>query len=615
MNTILLSLAMALSVSLKVHEYWYTAEWRDLNVDGLQERPVITFNGSFPLPTIEVDKGDSVNLYLTNGLEFVNTSLHFHGILQQGSNSQDGPEMVVQCPIPPGETLLYNFTVNQLGTYWYHSHSGMQYGDGLRGAFIVHDVESESRYLFDHELVWTLTDWYHDPSWVLAENYKSRFNPTGAEPVPQNILFQDTKDVQVNIETDTTYLIHIVNTGMFVSQYLHIEEHQFTVVELDGVYIEPNTTDVLYVAVGQRMSVLVTTKSNTERNFPILQAMDDDMLDFIPSGLKLFSVNWLVYDSSEPLPPVDNIDKQYLISNSFEEFYARPVGEIEAFENSDVTIELNLDLDNLGDGVSYMLFNGKTYMAPKVPTLYTALSSGELLNNVEIYGSNTNSYLVQDGEIVDIVINNYDLGKHPFHLHGHNFQIIYKSPELEEPQPFNYSGIEIPKYPSMRDTVIVELNGNLVIRFKADNPGVWFFHCHVDYHVAMQGLLITLIESPSLLQQNLQLTVDQQRICNASNVPYLGNALGNSDFLNLKGEPLQPKPLPPGFTFKGYVALIISTILGIYGLWTIKEYGLTELSRSEEATVIQHLKQILQAHNWDQDCELNSVDETTGLQQ
>lgn len=65
-------------------------------------------------------------------------------------------------------------------------------------------------------------------------------------------------------------------------------------------------------------------------------------------------------------------------------------------------------------------FNDVTYTAPVVPTLYTALTTGENASDVRIYGDYTNSFVLEKDQIVEIVLNNHDTGKHPFHLHGHN---------------------------------------------------------------------------------------------------------------------------------------------------------------------------------------------------
>lgn len=71
-----------------------------------------------------------------------------------------------------------------------------------------------------------------------------------------------------------------------------------------------------------------------------------------------------------------------------------------------------------------------------------------------------------------------DSGKHPFHLHGHNFQTLVRT--ADEAGVFdasNTSQTVYPEIPMRRDTLVLHPNGNLVIRFKANNPGVWLFHC------------------------------------------------------------------------------------------------------------------------------------------
>jgi Multicopper oxidase len=75
---------------------------------------------------------------------------HWHGIDQHTTNWADGPAFVTQCPIIPGHSFLYDFSVpDQAGTFWYHSHIGTQYCDGLRGAFVVYDPQDPFRNLYD----------------------------------------------------------------------------------------------------------------------------------------------------------------------------------------------------------------------------------------------------------------------------------------------------------------------------------------------------------------------------------------------------------------------------------------------------------------------------------
>jgi iron transport multicopper oxidase len=78
----------------------------------------------------------------------------------------------------------------------------------------------------------------------------------------------------------------------------------------------------------------------------------------------------------------------------------------------------------------------------------------------------------------------------------------------------------------MRDTIAVMPNSYVVLRFKANNPGVWLFHCHIEWHVEM-GLTATVIEAPDRLR-GMTFPDDHIAACNASGTPYQGNAAGNT---------------------------------------------------------------------------------------
>lgn len=78
-------------------------------------------------------------------------------------------------------------------------------------------------------------------------------------------------------------------------------------------------------------------------------------------------------------------------------------------------------------------------------------------------------------------------------MHGHNFQVIARSEDDAGDWVLAEHSNMFPKIPMRRDTVLVNPNGYLVIRFRSDNPGVWQFHCHIEWHME-QGLLLTLVE-------------------------------------------------------------------------------------------------------------------------
>jgi iron transport multicopper oxidase len=91
-----------LAVSAKTVTYNWDVDWVSVSPDGFL-RPAVGINGQWPCPSIRADVGDRVVVKVHNCLVNETTAIHFHGIFQQGSNQMDGPAMITQCPIPPGE--------------------------------------------------------------------------------------------------------------------------------------------------------------------------------------------------------------------------------------------------------------------------------------------------------------------------------------------------------------------------------------------------------------------------------------------------------------------------------------------------------------------------------
>ncbi|KAK4042729.1 multicopper like protein [Parachaetomium inaequale] len=551
--------------------YDFNITWVTANPDGMADRPTIGINGQWPIPTIRVNVGDRLIVNVLNSLGNESTSLHFHGLFMRGATHMDGPVSVTQCPILPGERFTYNLTVDQPGTYWYHSHSHGQYPDGLRGPLIVHDPKSPFKDMYDEEIVMTVSDWYHDLMHGLLSRFMSKANPTGAEPVPNSALLNETQDLAVPLQPGKTYLFRMVNIGAFAGQYVWFEGHNMTILEVDGVYTHPAEASMIYLSAAQRCSFLITARNDTSANFPIVASMDTDLFDTLPDGLNWNVTGWLVYDTAKPLPDPAVLDGPF---EPFDDIGLVPWDNQTILGEPDQTISLDVIMDNLGDGANYAFFNNITYVGPKVPTLYTALTAGEHATNPAVYGTYTHSFVLEQDQIVDIVLNNLDPGKHPFHLHGHTFQVIWRSPD--EAGTFadsNVTAADYPRVPMKRDTVVLHPNGNMVLRFKSDNPGVWLFHCHIEWHV-QSGLMATFVESPLDIQRTLFIPADHLAACDKAGVPTAGNAAGNKeDWLDLTGERMPPAPLAEGFETRGIVALVFSCVSGILGVAVVAWYG------------------------------------------
>ncbi|KAI0181548.1 multicopper oxidase [Hypoxylon sp. FL1284] len=554
--------------------YDFNIAWLTANPDGAFNRPTIGINGQWPIPPIVGNIGDDIIVHVTNQLGNQTTSLHFHGLFMNGTTHMDGPSQVSQCSIPPGSSYTYNFTLNQPGTYWYHSHTNGQYPDGLRGPLIIHDPNSpflDNYYQQENEIVLTVSDWYHDQMADLLPGFINKGNPTGAEPVPQAALFNDTQDLKISVKPGTTYLFRMVNIGAFAGQYIWFEGHNMTIIEVDGVYHQPAVAEMIYLSAAQRCSFLVTTKNETAANYPLVASMDTSLFDTIPDDLNYNVTGWLVYDEAQPLPDPALVDEL----DPFDDITLLPYDNQTLLGKPDKIVELDVIMDNLGDGANYAFFNNITYKSPKVPTLYTALSAGEMATDPTVYGSYTQSFVLERGEIVQIIVNNLDTGRHPFHLHGHHFQAIYRSEE--DAGTFEDVGVteaDFPATPMRRDTFVLYPTGNIVLRFRADNPGVWLFHCHIEWHVT-SGLIATFVEAPLDIQKTITIPPDHLAACAAQNIPAAGNAAGNTvNLLDLTGEPRSPDPLPDGFTTRGKVALAFSCLCGILGVAAVASYGL-----------------------------------------
>src|ERR1700761_1250023 len=166
------------------------------------------------------------------------------------------------------------YQIDQPGTYWYHSHTRGQYPDGIRAAFIVNDPDTPFKGQYDDEVILTFSDWYHDEMTTLIQQFLNVGNPTGAEPVPDSALMNDTQNLKIPIQPGKTYLFRMINIGAFAGQYIWFEGHKMTIVEVDGVYTQPAAADMIYMGAAQRYGVLITTKNDTSANFPITGSMD-----------------------------------------------------------------------------------------------------------------------------------------------------------------------------------------------------------------------------------------------------------------------------------------------------------------------------------------------------
>jgi iron transport multicopper oxidase len=128
----------------------------------------------------------------------------------------------------------------------------------------------------------TVSDWYHEQAPYLLDYYQSPLNNNlhgGSEPVPNATLINEAQNVHFPITAGRSYLFHIINMGAFAAQYVQFDQHEMTVVEIDGVYTKPRQVSQVFLAAAQRYSVIVQAKPNSQQNFAIVASMDLAMFD------------------------------------------------------------------------------------------------------------------------------------------------------------------------------------------------------------------------------------------------------------------------------------------------------------------------------------------------
>ncbi len=274
-------------------------------------RVATVINGTIPGPTLQLREGDDVTIHVRNNLN-EDTSIHWHGIILP--YQMDGVPGISFRGIPPGQTFTYRFKVNQTGTYWYHSHSGMQEQTGMFGAIRVLPRNGET-IRAERDYVIQLSDWTdEDPMRVYAKlkaesGYYNYNKPTAMDffrDVANDGLVAATRkramwnemrmsptDLADLSAATLTFLMNGMTpagnwTGVFAPGErvrlrfinaagntfydVRIPGLQLTVVQTDGIDVHPVTVDEFRFGPGETYDVIVTPRDDVYTIFA--QTMD-----------------------------------------------------------------------------------------------------------------------------------------------------------------------------------------------------------------------------------------------------------------------------------------------------------------------------------------------------
>ncbi|CCE62142.1 hypothetical protein TPHA_0B04730 [Tetrapisispora phaffii CBS 4417] len=522
------------------------------------EKIILSINNSNDTygPTIKVKPNDEVRIRVTNLIcneqelakgangkskiwqDYCQASLHFHGLINIG-NKVDGVPNLTQKPIENGESYWYNFTIPEdtCGTFWYHSHSSVQYGDGVRGLIIVNCVEydtlknniinhleifgtstlqSKSLLFADKNVLSSttfipkkfddvtkehnilLSDWYHERTIDILEKdvlvddgtNDPRFESSLINGVVEN-------NVQMKIlESNTKYLIlRLLNSGTSGTQVFHIPNKKLIIFETDGTLLNPYVTDTLTMAVGQRYSVLIKIEDEDKNEgFPIVKGINgcNKMMGYVT---KTF---WFTPIENESTI-TQNVET-YIQENQSNNIR---ISKLPNFNND----ELYKEYDNAKDGEIWKSNND--HSLKRIELFYDNYKAENTYKvNDKTFEEYLESPIIIDNSnntILEIILNSKDHMRHPWHLHGFNFQIVsmgkgtlYKSAIVNHRtdidsvkqyfQDLKYWETSR-KSPLIRDSINIKGHSFVVLRVNLTNLtkkqlGKWLLHCHVEWHVS-----------------------------------------------------------------------------------------------------------------------------------
>jgi FtsP/CotA-like multicopper oxidase with cupredoxin domain len=413
-----------------------------------RSREVWGYNGRLPGPVIRVKEGDTLRVKVVNDLGDMPTSVHWHGMHQPGTWQMDGVGDVSRPPIPAGADFVYEFRATPAGTHWYHSHVGVQYGNGLFGPLIVEERTPIADYNRD-EIVF-LTDWFlQTGDGLLAGLLK------GMEmKMPEKKEMKGMKDVgdvpfqsalingkgrmtgdsksplaTLDVKKGETVRLRLINGSSTYALRFRIDGHPLTVIASDGAPMQPVTVDNLVLAVGERFDVLLKA--------------DQDGAHWVRAAT------------------LDNKEGRAILR-----YAGAPASEPEAAPAQWGERTLTPEA-----------MRSRTPVALAERPREVALALGGSMKpyrwsiNEQIYPK-SDPIVLEKGEAVRFHFRNPTGMDHPFHLHGHYFHV------LGRPGALNL------RDPVQKDTVNVLAKEELVIQWLATNPGRWFFHCHIEWHLA-----------------------------------------------------------------------------------------------------------------------------------
>ncbi|KAG5533559.1 hypothetical protein RHGRI_027671 [Rhododendron griersonianum] len=426
----------------------------------------ITVNGQFPGPTLEVNNGDTLVINVVNRARY-NVTIHWHGIRQIRTAWADGPEFVTQCPITPGASYTYRFTITgQEGTLWWHAHSSWLRAT-VYGAIIIHPKEGSS-YPFPkptRETPLLLGEWWDaNPMDVIAEATR-----TGGSPnISDAYTINDT--VIVPIGSGETNLLRVINAGLNQQLFFTVANHKLTVVGADASYLKPFTTDTIMLGPGQTTDVIITADQLPARYYiaahAYASAQGAPFDNTTTTAVLEYKTAPCPAKGGGPIKPINATLPVFNDTATATKFTTSLRSPSKAAVPTEIDESFFSLLQAHQQGIPGV-FTTDFPASPPVKFDYTGNVSQALWSPVRA----TKVYELKFGSQVEVVLQGtsiFTAENHPVHLHGYDFYIVAEGfgnfNRKRDTAKFNLVD------PPLRNTVSLPVGGWAVIRFVADNP-------------------------------------------------------------------------------------------------------------------------------------------------
>ena len=478
----------------------------------------VAVNGSVPGPLIRLREGQNVRLHVTNNLA-EDSSIHWHGLLVPFQF--DGVPGVSFPGIRPGERFTYQFPIRQSGTYWWHSHSGLQEQAGHYGPLVIESAKPDPRYdrdyvvllseftpIHPHEIMRKLKVGEHYFNYQMqtaTEGAMSgemrrmwgrmRMNPRDISDVTGSTYtflingHGPADDLQFAFRAGERVRLRVINGSAMTFFNVRIPGVPMTVIAADGQDVAEVEVDEFQIGVAETYDVIVSPPDGSHAI--VAEAMDR-------SGMGIASLT--SHAGHRATPPALREPVTLTMADMGMMDHAGMAG-MEGMDHSmrdtstlpaDVKVGPGLDMvspmpmdrmDFPGLGLDKLKHRVLRYTDLKAKRMNPHREVDRemrihLTGNMERYmwsfDGKTFTAVTDDpirfgfDERVRVTLVNETMMAHPIHLHGHFFELVNGADHMHQP---------------LKHTVIVQPGGTATFDLTANEPGDWAFHCHLLYHM------------------------------------------------------------------------------------------------------------------------------------